>query len=258
MFDYTCIGPNWTREYITAGLDITSNELRKIFDEAGMFFVRNPDIVNLRSTRSKNIVRAFANKLRQKHPAVFRNVPADTLWDREIAMGIMRFASHNRPPSQARTQTPNPWTTPTRDPVTSPLFTTSTSPPGEEIPESRLLMQFEKGFLGSAQKLECTAEGIAEMNPARPDDSVIIIKYITRDNVVQMLTDEGLMDTNTDSIIGVKENGERIVLSSTLRLVGFLRSRCIFGSLHAYIFTAPGIYSSLTIAGIEDSHLVLL
>ena len=117
-FDYTCIGPNWTREYITAGLDITSDELRQIFDEAKTFFIQNPDIKNLKTTKSKNIIRDFGNKLRQKHPAFFRNVPPDTLWDREIAMGIMRFASHKKPPSEARTQIPGPWPTPTPDPVT--------------------------------------------------------------------------------------------------------------------------------------------
>ena len=133
--------------------------------------IQNPEITNFRTSKWKKIVRDIADELRQKHQAVFRNVPLNTKWDHEVAMGIMRFASHNKPPPETRTQTPGPlptptpapFQTPTPDPVTSPIFTTSVSPHGQAIPESRLLIKFSKGTLESAQKFECTVEGLAEV-----------------------------------------------------------------------------------------------
>lgn len=154
-------------------------------------------------------------------------------------MGIIRSASHNKLPPETRTQTPGPFPTPTPDPVTSPIFTTPVSPAGQEIPEFRLLIKFSKGTSGSIQKFECAAEDLTEMNEVRLDERIAILRFVTRDIVMALLTTERLLDSNTDLLVGVTENGDHIYLSLTLRLHEFLRSRCEYGIVHAHIYTAP-------------------
>ena len=126
---------------------------------------------------------------------------------------------------------------------------------GNEIPESRLVIEFSKKDAPASSVIELSPECLVDRNPSRSDPSAVRLKDVTKAAIVEILINENIMESEQDSILGLKENGEYAHLTSDLRIVGFLKARCQVGNPLAVIHIAPGIYSSLTAAGVEDSHL---
>ena len=116
-------------------------------------------------------------------------------------------------------------------------------------------MNFLKKDILVSLVIKLSPEYLINRNPLRLDPSTIRLKDITKAVIIEILINKNIIESEYNSILGLKENGKYIYLILDLRIVGFLKARCQVSNPLAVIYIALGIYSSLTAAGVKDLYL---
>ena len=263
--DYNKLPSTWTIQSLVQGLVVSKEALKPLFTDIKDFFDHNSDITELRTYESRNRIVAEAHSLRAKHSSLFKKVPADTKFDKEVAEGCMKCIFNSRTTARSRNKhmtpvssmTPAPSATPalsSPDQSKSQAYSTPISALLPEIPEHRLIIEFSRPCSQNVPQFETTPELLVLRNPSWSNTSAIRLMDVTRAVIVELLLEEGIMISQEESIWGVRESASDLLLSSTPRVVGYLQARCQAGTPRAFIHITPGIYSSLSAAEIESSH----